>query len=305
MKNLSIVFLLLTPFLAAGQAGSPTNEIAPGLEGQQGASRAFENVIWSLDVQTITGDNQCLGCEFDGTYLWITGGGGTTNPASNKLYKINPYNGTLVNSYDQPTVSSWGIRDLCWVASDGLIYGGDENGLYSFNPVTETFSTVFSGHTFSTIRALAYDGSNFWTKDFSLQLHEFTVGGTLLNSYPATDAGDVYGAAIDRPDGCLYLFTQTGTAVFYQYDLNGNFSGKTYDVSNFPGTDVAGGSFIDYGVLVAGKNTLCGLIQGDPDTVIAIDLPMCGGVIPLSSWSILLAIALIMVTVVISIRRFR
>jgi hypothetical protein len=37
------------------------------------------NALFQYDVETPTGDNLCLGVEFDGTFFWITGGGNGTN----------------------------------------------------------------------------------------------------------------------------------------------------------------------------------------------------------------------------------
>ena len=292
MKRVLLIVVALLPALLFAQLVGERNEIAPGQKEFTG-TRANGDIIWSLDVETITQDYQCVGAEFDGTFLWISGGNSGSDP--NKLYKIDPYTATLVNTYEVPSqVAGWGLRDLAWIGDDGLLYGGWENGFLSFDPVTETFNELFTGQSFGTIRALAWDGSYFWTKSFSAALVQFDISGTLQSSYPAPEAASAYGAACDWHEGYLYIFDQSN-AVFLQYMLDGTYTGLNYDVSSFPGTEVAGGAFYDYGELVPGKATLCGLIQGTPDTVIAVELYNSSTPedIPLSPWAIGLAIVLI------------
>jgi hypothetical protein len=251
-------------------------------------------------VESITGDNQCLGAEFDGTYLWVSGGALGTDP--NHLYKIDPYSGVLLNTYLVPSqVTGWGLRDLCWIEEDGLLYGGWEGGFFSFDPVSGTFTELFTGQPYGTIRALAWDGSYFWTKNFSNPLIQFDINGVQQNSYPAPDAYGAYGAAYDWHEGYLYIFDQN-LAVFLQYLPDGTYTGVNYDVSSFPGTAVAGGAFFDEGLLVPGKATLCGLIQGDPDTVVAVEL-YDSNLVPISPWAIALAMALMVGFVAFSLRR--
>lgn len=70
------------------------------------------DIVFEMDVQTPTGDNQCLGVEFDGTYFYVTGGGAGADP--NKVYVLDT-TGTLIWTLDQPAHSTgWGWRDLAW-----------------------------------------------------------------------------------------------------------------------------------------------------------------------------------------------
>lgn len=289
--------MVLLPALLFAQLSGELNEVAPGQKEFTG-TRANGDIIWSLDVESITLDNQCLGAEFDGTYLWVTGGNTSGDP--NKLYKIDPYAGTLVNTYTVPAqVTGWGLRDLAWIGDHGLLYGGWEGGFFSFDPVTETFTELFTGQPYGTIRALAWDGSYFWTKNFGGPLVQFDITGTQQNSYAAPDAGGAYGAAYDWHEGYLYIFNQSNT-VFLQYLPDGTYTGLSYVIPS-ASDEVAGGAFFDYGELVSGKATLCGLIQGNPDRVVAMELYITTTPedIPLSPWAIGLAIALIAGLVVV------
>ncbi|MFC1898455.1 T9SS type A sorting domain-containing protein [Candidatus Cloacimonadota bacterium] len=223
------------------------------------------DIIYELDVETITSDSQLLGVEYDGTYVWVTGGGNGVDP--NYLYKIDPVAGTLVNSYEQPTAASvWGIRDLAYVASEGKIYGGNETNFFSFDIASETWTIEF-GSSFGTIRALAYDGSHFWTKSFSDPIYEFDVNGTVINTY--ADANSTYGMAYDSFADCLWLFAEPTT--FFQYDLNGTPTGTSYTVA-LANAGVIGGAFYYEGGLVPGKTILGCLGQGMPDVLYGMEL---------------------------------
>ena len=223
------------------------------------------DIIFELDVESIVSDNQCLGVEYDGTYVWITGGGNAADP--NKLYKIDPVAGTLIATYDQPAVATgWGIRDLAYVGSENKIYGGNETNFFSFDIATETWTTEFAS-TFGTIRALAYDGNHFWTKSFSDPIYEFDVTGTLINTY--ADANSAYGFAYDSFADCLWLFASPTT--FVQFGLDGVPTGISYTVT-LPNAGIIGGAFYYEGGLVPGKTILGCLGQGTPDTIYGMEL---------------------------------
>ena len=224
------------------------------------------DIIFDIDVETIISDNQLLGVEYDGTHMWVTGGGNAADP--NYLYKIDPVAGTLIATYEQPASSTgWGIRDLAWVESEGLIYGGNESNFYSFNPATEVWTTVFTGSIGSCTRALAYDGNHFWTKSFSDPLYEFDVNGTIINTYPNDNS--TYGMAYDSFADCLWLFASPTT--FVQFGLDGVPTGTSYAVT-LPNAGIIGGAFYYEGGLVPGKTILGCLGQGTPDAVYGMEL---------------------------------
>jgi hypothetical protein len=232
-------------------------------------SDALGDIVYTLDLETICGDNQLLGVAYANGHFWVTGAGNSANP--NYIYEVDPVAGTLVNSYEQGTTTDWGMRDLVWVEADGLLYAGDDNGFYSIDPTDGTVTTVFSPTGMGVIRALAYDGTNFWTKSFGASLYEFSIDGTIVNTYNPAVAAATYGAAYDDNEGFLYLFSQDD-AMFYQFDLMGNHTGVTYDVSAAQPAGIAGGAFFDFGNLVPGFATLGFLLQGTPDIVGAMEL---------------------------------
>ncbi len=225
------------------------------------------DIIFDIDVQALTGDDQCLGCEYVPPYLWVTGGGGTGGGVENSLYKIDPVAGTLEATYLQNTTSAWGMRDPCYDPVTDLLYAGDDNGFYSIDPSDGTVTTVFTGAIGSCIRALAYDGTHFWTKSFGDPIYEFDIAGNIINTY--TDDLSTYGMAYDSFEGCLWLFASPTT--FYQYDLNGVPSGVSYTLT-LPNGGIIGGAFYEEGGLVPGKTVLGCLGQGDPDAVYGMEL---------------------------------
>lgn len=225
------------------------------------------DIVFSLDIEAITGDNQLLGCEFDGVSLWVTGAGNGSDP--NYLYQIDPFAGTLQNSYGQPPLASgWGIRDLA--IANGLIYGGNESHFFAFDPQTETWEVLFES-TFGTIRGLAWDGFHFWTKSFAGALYEFDVSGNVINTYSPTVASSTCGIAFDDVKELLYLFNQNDAA-FYGFDLSGNYTGETIDVSSAQAGGLAGGAFFDRNNLVPGTSVLGFNMLGAPDICAAIEL---------------------------------
>src|SRR3989304_8678222 len=89
--------------------GSPVSiqegESPPGIA-------ALGDSIWGFDAEAPTGDNGCLGIEFDGTFFWVTG----RNAALGDTHKLHKFDslGNLIISYLQGTTSLWGWRDLAW-----------------------------------------------------------------------------------------------------------------------------------------------------------------------------------------------
>jgi len=232
------------------------------------------DILMEFDIQTPTGDNQLLGCEFDGTYLWFTGGGSS---GTNMLYKFD-ISGSLLNSYSQGTSSSWGIRDM---AFDGTyLYGGDEDGFYQINQTTGAVTTMFTGNLgLGTIRALAYNPttSHFYAANWDTEIIEFDASGTQYATYTAPGLTGMYGMAYDELSGNLWIFDRTGSpeTTFYEYNLSTqSLTGVSIQVPLLSGlTDqINGGAFYSAN-LVPGKIVLGGVLQGTAnDTFFAMEL---------------------------------
>ncbi len=241
-------------------------------------------IIFELDVETPTGDNQLLGVEFDGTYFYVTGGGGGTDP--NKVYVLDVA-GNLIWTMDQPGHSTgWGWRDLAW---DNAYSGPDKiDTLWaSVDPNVDGFSIDLTTGTLthhisysgqqSPNRALAWmdDSLWFWTANFSSSVYWFDKFG---NSGSASNTYAMYGAAYDTDPidgGWVWWHSQDDPGTGWDGQIS-QFDPQTMSFTGLifgynPTTIVpttAGGlcfyeGFMDYDVLFA-------LVQGTPDAIIGL-----------------------------------
>jgi hypothetical protein len=233
------------------------------------------DVLFEIDVETPTGDNQCLGVEFDGTYFWVTGGGIGVDP--NKLYKFDTA-GTLIATYDQPGHSTgWGWRDLTF---DGTyLYASVDELVDQIDPATGLYTGVSIPGPENPNRALAYDPAtdHFWTANFGSAIYEFARDGTLINSFGNTYP--IYGLAWDdvSEDGpWLWVHDQEDDLVSSrvharQFDpIAGVYTGVEYNgVFHAYPDDIAGGAaFYDDG----GVGVFVGLTQNSPDLIYGLDV---------------------------------
>lgn len=273
-----ITFMSLALCLAFGIAYSQTEEADPNpVIVPNGGAEAPGDVIFQLDVEGITGDNTMLGCEFDGEHLWVTGRGGSGS-SDHRIYEIDPVAGTLLNDYPQGTTSAWGMRDLAYDEANDMLYAGDDDGFYSIDPSNGTVTTVFTGPPMGlTIRALAFDGTYFWAKDFGNALIKFDMSGSVIDSWSISNS--CYGAAYDPNNDCIWLHA-TGAVMteFVQVDMNGSLTGVVWELGDPAGSGgIVGGAFHDDGNLVSGKVVLGAVTQGTPDMCYGMELEDSSG----------------------------
>jgi hypothetical protein len=206
----------------------------------------FGDEIFTFDPQIPTGDQTCVGVEFDGRHFWITGRHQIDD--IHKLYKFDR-NGALIQSYDQNTVSRWGWRDLAW---DGrYIYASDENELAVIDPSSGRKIDTLPMPTAIAppVRALTYDPAtdHFWGANFTSDIIEFTRQALVVSSFP--NDRHAYGLAWDdaSPDGpWLWIFSQDGDplAQISQFDpRTGTYTGIGFQAIDHNGglPDLAGG----------------------------------------------------------------
>lgn len=242
--------------------------------------KAFGDIIFEMDVDTITGDNQQLGIEFDGQYFYVTSGNNTLDP--NKVYVIDTL-GNLIWSLDQPAHStSWGWRDLTWdgVRRDSLridtLYTSvndsvDKFGIDLVNGTLDYYG-AFPGPQ-NPNRALAYnaDEGYFYTANFASGVFKFSKDSVLIDS-TATDALSKYGAAYDSDSlegNCLWFHTQDGSGLYIaQYDKDSlTQTGTAFEYSPAGITSgSAGGLCFWEGFRNA--DVLFALVQGNPHDMI-------------------------------------
>ncbi|MCF8369025.1 MAG: choice-of-anchor D domain-containing protein [Bacteroidales bacterium] len=254
---------------------SQTAELSPAIKMGASVPDAQGDILMQLNVENATGDNQILGCEFDGTYLWFTGGGAA---GTNMLYKLDVA-GNLVNSYTQGTTSDWGMRDMAFNGT--YLFAGDENGFYQINPTNGSSTMLFTSASIglTCIRALAYNPNNnhFYACNWDTSIIEFDASGNIISSHAAPGLITMYGLAYDESTGNLWIFDRTGTPAtsLYEYSLSTNsLTGVSIQVPLLPGlTDQMNGGLFFSPDLVTDKVVLGGLVQGTGfDTFFALEL---------------------------------
>jgi hypothetical protein len=236
------------------------------------------DVLFEHDAETPTGDNQCLGVEFDGTYFWVTGGNASNDP--NKLYKFDT-SGNLISTYNQPGHSeSWGWRDLTF---DGTyLYASVDNFVDQIDPATGTYTGTSLPGPESPNRALAYDPvtDHFWTANFRSAIYEFARDGTIINTF--AQPYPIYGLAWDdvsEGGPWLWVYDQEQendhSCHIRQFDpVSGEYTGVEFTgVQHNPGYgtgfDMAGGAaFYEDG----GVGIFVGLTQNTPDLFFGMDV---------------------------------
>lgn len=209
----------------------------------------FGDEVYVFDPQTPTGDEGCLGVEFDGTYFWVTGRYPDPGDDVHKLHKFDR-DGNLIQSYDQGTISTWGWRDLAW---DGqYLYASDENELAIIDPGTgqKIGELPMPGGFTPPLRALAYDPAtdHFWTANFNSNILEFDRDGQVVGVY--ANSLLAYGMAWDdvsEGGPYLWVFSQDGTPPVQvsQFDpTSGEYTGVVFHAIDHggEGDDAAGGA---------------------------------------------------------------
>ncbi|MHC4943039.1 MAG: hypothetical protein ACYTG7_08475 [Planctomycetota bacterium] len=227
-------------------------DLAP-IEWANTASREFGDIVYSLDLEFLSGDIRTLGAEFDGIHFWATGLWDFTLPY---LYEISQ-DGELLNRYPQPPGNwgSWGWRDLCW---DGeYLYAGDDvNKAYHITQIDpsdgQPTGTYYGPYPINPCRALAYDEKEdcFWTASFSSSLYQCFKDGT---SNTFTNPGlSIYSAAIEssHPDHPMLWWLSMdgygGLASEFSLVFK-SFTGKTFELDPWFGNIPSGAGAYDIG----------------------------------------------------------
>ena len=289
---------VISVFTAVAMAVPESSEKAPTSDPTLGADDPPWDVLFQHDVQTPTGDNQCLGVEFDGTFFWITGGGAG---GTNKLHKFDK-DGNYIISYNQPTTSGWGWRDLVW---DGnYLYASDSPNIEQIDPSTGTATGVTIPGPLNPNRGLAYDPATdyFWTANWGSDIYEIDRSGAIINQYP--NALSIYGLAWDdlSPDGpWLWVWSQDGNGCLCsQFDpRTGLFTGLIYNGSVPPGGIAGGSCFARFGDIGA----FVGLHQATNDTIVGYEITMIPAAVPtLTPIGLIALIGMLSVIVAMSIK---
>ncbi|MBD3170315.1 MAG: T9SS type A sorting domain-containing protein [candidate division Zixibacteria bacterium] len=265
----SIFFMAVFIAMSTISVYGALNEEAPGFVPSTEILDEGEILFGPIDVGSVTGDDKLLGCEFDGSYYWITGANSESDP--NKLYKFDA-DWNLISVTDQPSHSTeWGWRDLVW---DGVyLYASVDSSLDEIDPATGAWTgNTIPGPEFPN-RALAYDPDtdHFWSANFTSNIYEFDRSGAIINSF--NNDRNVYGMGWDNrcPDGpWLWVHNQEGNGmVAAKFDpIQGEYSGVAYDITEWNG--IAGGAAVYErdGIIIL-------LLLGQADTDLVMGMELC------------------------------
>ena len=83
------------------------------------------DICFVYDIQTPTDNNQCVGVEFDGTYFYITGGGGTTHPDTNYVYFFDK-NGKLLDLEFHDRIMAIPFKQIKRIEKVIVVAGGEK-----------------------------------------------------------------------------------------------------------------------------------------------------------------------------------
>jgi hypothetical protein len=255
-----------------------------------GRDTSLGDVIFEMDVETPTGDNQLLGIEFDGARFYVTGGAGGADP--NKVYVIDTL-GNVLLALDQPDfLDYWGWRDLAW---DGVyadtdridtLYGSCGQSVHKFgisfvDSVLTDYGS-FPGPCFPLNRALAYKEDSAWFFSNSGADSNYSYKFSKTNAHIDSSWNShyfMYGAAYDNDiqgGGYVWWHSQNTTTTPFlclieQMDaITMNFTGVVFDY--LPTTVVSGiaGGLCFYEGF-RGMDVLFALVQGNPvDLIVGI-----------------------------------
>jgi hypothetical protein len=272
---LNLTLCLVSPLLSA-QLNESVTEAPPSFQSMlssSNAGRGAGGLLFTLDVEGITGDLRCIGVEFDDKNFWVSG---ASDFLKAYLYEIS-WCGELLGTYPQPPANwgSWGWRDLAW---DGqYLYAGSDTDhpgyIAQIDPADGQVTGVYYG-PFPVVpcRAMAYDEREdcFWTASFGSPIYQcFKDGSSISYANPGLA---LYGAAVEasNPDHpMLWWWSQDGSGCLAsQFSLNTKtFTGNSFDPGSF---GVAGGACsFDMG---GGVWVLAAIVQGSPDYIAVYDL---------------------------------
>ena len=234
--------------------------------------------LFQINVEASTASVVALGVEYVDGHYWITTGGIGSNAEQNYLFELDS-DGSLLNTYIQPTVSTWGWRDMAY---DGTyLYGSDSNIIEQIDPATGMVTGVTIPSPHNPGRGLAYDPDtdHFWVSNQGAEIYEIDRAGTIINTFPnpvPTASTEIYGLAWDMwSPGGPYLWTWSdlptqGEVTATQIDPEtGLATGVSFEANELDGA--AGGATISPDI-VPGSLVFAGMQQVGDDTVVAYEL---------------------------------
>lgn len=264
MKKLLCIAVLVA---FAGAAYASNDVATPGTPGQG------TRQITQVGYFPINENNYAVGTGFDGQYVWVAAGDQATGTCMFYLYDEM---GNLVDQGAQGAgATSWGHRDLAWAYN--YMWGSYSNLVDAFTYAGAgvfIFEGYFVGAPINPNRALAFDGTYFYSGGFSVNLYKMLWNGTFGTSATYENLGGpyagTYGLAYDCGLDCLWMTTAASTGEIYQFDTTGFPLNIYTDPAHltFGGCEMVDHSIYGY--------VLGALVQETPDGIVYYDVGSTG-----------------------------
>lgn len=179
----------------------------------------------------------CPGVETDGTNIY------TAYWGSGNFDKYD-MNGSYISTFTVAGASN--LRDMAY---DGQYFYGSAGttSLFQMDLANATLISTITAPV--AVRAIAYDDDNntLWANNWDTDLTEFLLSGIATGNSFASPS--IYGAAYDNwsdpLNPTMWLFIGTGAdtqTALVEYRLDGTATGRSIDVSAFPGFTAGAGS---------------------------------------------------------------
>ncbi len=144
-------------------------------------------------------------------------GGGTHN-----YFLLFEEDGTYFATFNQNGGSGWGLRDL---TCDGTyMYGSLSTAIDYYDIGTRIKVGSFTGPQ-NPNRALAWDGTHFYTGNFGREVYRLTwngvSGSTATSTVWSTAATSVYGAAWDEINDCMWVTSSDASGIVAEINEDG------------------------------------------------------------------------------------
>ncbi len=264
---------------------------------------------WDIDLSFSTEYSGFSNAETDGNKIYIAQWG------SEYFYEHN-MDGSNPNWFVIPGVSQ--IRDMAYSPNTGYFYGSDVSmTIYIMDmqnrTLVGTIPVTCAGIT--GVRHIAYDpnldggAGGFWIGNWE-ELGAVSMTGTELVPNASTPAlADCTGSAYDpwsnpsNPKLWLYVTEYPSvTPKLVQFDINSlSFTGKTHATTDLPGYAAGAYSGGCASYAANGKHYLLVDLQpadpNQPNIVASYEMPNYP--LPLSNWSIILSLGMIMIFMVV------
>ncbi|HEX9793874.1 MAG TPA: hypothetical protein VGC54_07795 [Planctomycetota bacterium] len=279
MKFLSLALggVLAACLLTASVSAQQANDVDPNPPLTNlgvGTAALGDLLLGPIDVETVTGDNLCLGIEKAWGAYWVTSRGSTVTGDDPVIHKFDMA-GNYIASYPQVSNSTlWRGRDMQADETANKLYVGSDNGevsVYDYDPATKglTHNSLFTLLTaMGTVRALcSHPNGKWYTKSFTSPLWEFDMvaGGGSATSF-ASATISAYGMG-SEPGGSIWA-TSTGPSAQEMSTTGGVLAGTfgpTWGTAQ-------GGADVYHDSRNQGSLSMVILGQGTPDSFELYDL---------------------------------